>query len=239
MSALPAVVIQYLSSVVSAFPCHRLWFDKSFLHRQLSSHFLGGLQSEISRRGYHLLKRGWDAPSSLGSFYWAHWGSTPIQAGRTTAYFKVLFPDFQPFLQANWWKCFPLLTSIHINIKHLQTAAACVWMQQCEMVAMSVKLQSRGQKCDCVCSDVFKPLWFLSERFRWDKSFDLCCVRVWLLSVLAADQTSMLMWLSRQTSCSSPYSPLKHSGQSDRVSPCGHRCHCLWNGCDECSGGLA
>lgn len=52
-------------------------------------------------------------------------------------------------------------------------------------------------------------------------------MRVWLLSVLAADQTSMLMWLSRQTSCSSPCSPLKHSGQSDRVSPCGHRCHCL------------
>lgn len=103
---------------------------------------------------------GWDAPSRLGSFYWAHLGSTPIQAGRKTSYFKVLFPDFQPFLQANWWKWFPLLPSIHINIKHLQTAAACVWMQQCEMVAMSVKLQSRGQKCDCVCPDVFKALWF-------------------------------------------------------------------------------
>lgn len=47
-------------------------------------------------------------------------------------YFKVLFPDFQPFLQANWRKCFPLVPSIHINIKHLQTAAACVWMQQCD-----------------------------------------------------------------------------------------------------------
>lgn len=58
MSALPAVVIQCLSSVVSAFPCHRLWFDKSFLHRQLSSHFLGGLPSEISRREFQLLKQG-------------------------------------------------------------------------------------------------------------------------------------------------------------------------------------
>lgn len=29
---------------------------------------------------------GWDAPSRLRSFYWAHLGSTPIQAGRKTAY---------------------------------------------------------------------------------------------------------------------------------------------------------
>lgn len=159
--ALPAVVIQCLSSVVGAFPCHRLWFDKSFLPSATFKPFSRWAAIRNKQEGVSTSQTGgWDAPSSLGSFYWAHLGSTPIQAGRKTAYFKVPFPDFQPFLQANWWKCFPLLPSVHINIKHLQTAAACVWMQQCEMVAMSVKLQSRGQKCDCVCPDVFKPLWF-------------------------------------------------------------------------------
>lgn len=65
---------------------------------------------------------GRDAPSSSWSFYWAHSGSTLFYAGRKTAYFKVLFPDFPPSLQANWWKCFLFLPSIHTNIKHLQTA---------------------------------------------------------------------------------------------------------------------
>lgn len=110
-----------------------------------------------------------------------------------------------PFCRQTGENVTPFFPSTQINIKHSQTPSTCTWLQQCEIVAMSVKMEVG---CDCVCSDIFKPFdfFFPAERLWWDESFELCCVRVWLVSVFAADETSILMWLDRQTSCSSPFS---------------------------------
>lgn len=104
---------------------------------------------------------GWDAPSSLGLAFIEHiWVLHQYRLNGKQHISKYLFLISSHFYRQIGENDSPFFPSIHINIKHLQTAAACVWIQQCEMVAMSVKLQSRGQKCDCVCPDVFKPLWF-------------------------------------------------------------------------------